>query len=42
MNSTGNLRWLDAAVIFVYMGAVAYIGWRCSRRQTSTESYFVA
>jgi len=42
MNSTGNLRWLDAAVIFVYMAAVAYIGWRCSRRQTSTESYFVA
>ncbi len=38
----GFVRWLDLAVIALYMGAVAYIGLRCSRRQTSTESYFVA
>jgi len=38
----GSFRWLDLVVIALYMGAVAYIGLRCSRRQTSTESYFVA
>jgi SSS family solute:Na+ symporter len=36
------LRWLDLLVIAVYMAAVATIGWRCSRRQASTEAYFVA
>lgn len=38
----GAVRWLDLVVIALYMCAVAYIGWRCSHRQTSTESYFVA
>jgi len=37
-----NIRWLDLLIIAVYMVAVAYIGWRCSHRQTSTENYFVA
>lgn len=37
-----NIRWLDLVIIAAYMVAVAYIGWRCSHRQTSTESYFVA
>ncbi len=37
-----SLRWLDMVIIALYMVAVAWIGWRCSRRQTSTESYFVA
>ena len=37
-----NIRWLDLLIIAAYMVAVAYIGWRCSHRQTSTESYFVA
>ncbi len=37
-----NIRWPDLLIIVGYMAAVAYIGWRCSRRQTSTESYFVA
>lgn len=37
-----NLRWIDLLVIALYMGVVAWIGWRCSRKQTSTENYFVA
>ena len=37
-----SVRWLDLVVIVLYMGVVAYIGWRCSRKQTSTENYFVA
>lgn len=37
-----NIRWLDLAIIVTYMVAVAYIGWRCSHRQTTTENYFVA
>lgn len=37
-----NIRWLDLGIIAAYMAAVAWIGWRCSHRQTNTESYFVA
>ena len=37
-----NLRWLDAAVILVYMVGMVLMGLRFARRQTSTESYFVA
>lgn len=37
-----KLRWLDLAIVGIYMLAVAYIGWYCSRKQSSTESYFVA
>jgi len=37
-----NLRWLDLGIIAAYLVVVAYIGWRCSHRQTTTESYFVA
>lgn len=37
-----NLRWIDLLVVLLYMGGVAWIGWRCSRKQTSTENYFVA
>lgn len=35
-------RWLDLLVIVLYMAAMAAIGLRFSRRQTSTETYFVA
>jgi SSS family solute:Na+ symporter len=38
----GSVRWLDVLVIVVYMGALVSIGLRFSRRQTSTERYFVA
>jgi len=37
-----SLRWLDLIVIVLYMGAMAVVGLRFARRQTSTESYFVA
>lgn len=37
-----NLRWLDALTTAAYMAAVLLIGLRFSRRQTSTEAYFVA
>ncbi len=37
-----GLRWLDLAVIVVYMAAMLLIGLRFARRQTSTEAYFVA
>ncbi len=35
-------RWLDLAVIVAYMAGMAAVGLRFSRRQTSTETYFVA
>lgn len=38
----GNLRWLDVTVIAAYLATLASIGLRFSRRQTSTERYFVA
>ena len=37
-----NLRWLDLAVIVVYMLAMLAVGRWFARRQTSTEAYFVA
>jgi len=37
-----SLRWLDAAVILVYMLAMVMIGRWFSRRQKTTEDYFVA
>ncbi len=37
-----NLRWLDLAVIAVYMLGMLAIGFRFAKRQTSTEQYFVA
>ncbi|MDE3067141.1 MAG: sodium:solute symporter [Verrucomicrobiota bacterium] len=36
------LRWLDLLVIAIYMAAMALMGLRFARRQTSTERYFVA
>src|ERR1043165_8069890 len=39
---TSTLRWLDLAVILLYMGAMAALGLWFARRQTSTEAYFVA
>src|SRR4029077_8815564 len=39
---TSSLRWLDLAVILLYMGGMAAVGLWFARRQTSTESYFVA
>jgi hypothetical protein len=38
----GNLRWLDVTVIAAYLATPARIGPRFSRRQTSTERYFIA
>src|SRR3954453_6834145 len=37
-----SLRIPDLIVISIYLVAVAWIGFRFSRRQTSTEAYFVA
>jgi SSS family solute:Na+ symporter len=37
-----SIRWPDAAAILVYMAALIAVGIRFSRRQTSTERYFVA
>ena len=37
-----SVRWLDPLIIVVYMVALVSIGVRFSRRQTSTERYFVA
>lgn len=37
-----TLRWLDAAVILVYMAAMLLVGRSFAKRQTSTEAYFVA
>lgn len=37
-----NGRWLDGLVLLLYLGAMAAVGWRLARRQTSTEAYFVA
>ncbi|MEI6568568.1 MAG: sodium transporter, partial [Verrucomicrobiota bacterium] len=37
-----TLRWLDMLVIALYFVGVAWIGFRFSRRQTTTEAYFVA
>lgn len=34
-------RWLDLAVILAYMAVLVGVGIRFSRRQTSTEAYFV-
>ncbi len=36
------VRWLDFVIIAGYMGLLAGLGVRFSRRQTSTERYFVA
>ena len=38
----GAFRWLDALVIVAYMATLIGVGVRFSRRQTSTERYFVA
>lgn len=37
-----GLRWLDAMVVAVYMTVMIVIGLRFARRQTTTETYFVA
>src|SRR5215469_10681087 len=38
----GTVRWLDLLVIVAYMVTLILVGIRFSRRQTSTERYFVA
>ena len=38
----GRLRWVDLVVVIAYMAGMAAIGMRFSRRQTSTETYFLA
>ena len=37
-----SLRWLDLAVIVIYMGAMLMVGRSFAKSQTSTEAYFVA
>jgi SSS family solute:Na+ symporter len=37
-----GLRWIDAIVVVGYMAVMIAIGLRFSRRQTTTEAYFVA
>jgi SSS family solute:Na+ symporter len=37
-----SLRSLDLVVIAIYFVAVAFIGLKFARRQTTTEAYFVA
>ncbi len=37
-----NLRWIDLLIVIAYMGVLAGVGIRFSRRQTSTEAYFIA
>jgi hypothetical protein len=37
-----GLRWLDVLMVVVYMVALVAIGFRFSRRQTTTEAYFIA
>jgi SSS family solute:Na+ symporter len=37
-----NVRWLDLSIMFVYLTALVSIGVHFSRKQTSTEEYFVA
>ena len=36
------MRWLDFAVVLAYLAAMAALGFRFSRRQVTTEDYFVA
>ncbi len=36
------MRWIDLVLVVVYMAVSAWVGLRFARRQTSTESYFVA
>src|SRR5579859_1906718 len=38
----GTVRWIDVVAIVGYMAALVSLGLRFSRRQTSTERYFVA
>jgi len=37
-----QLRWFDAVIVVLYFVVVAWIGFRFSRRQNSTEAYFAA
>ena len=37
-----GLRWIDVVVVAAYMTAMVALGLRFARRQTSTETYFVA
>ncbi|HYO84270.1 MAG TPA: sodium/solute symporter [Bryobacteraceae bacterium] len=39
---TPSVRWLDFAVVFAYLMGMTALGLRFSRRQTTTENYFVA
>lgn len=35
-------RWLDLSIMLAYMAAMVWVGLRFSRKQTNTETYFVA
>src|SRR5437016_3097542 len=37
-----NQRWLDLGIMLAYLAAMVAVGVRFSRKQTSTEQYFVA
>ena len=38
----GNQRWLDFGIMLAYLAAMVSVGVRFARKQTSTETYFVA
>ena len=40
--SNGGLHWLDWCVIGLYAVFMIGVGWYCSRKQTSSEEYFLA
>src|ERR1700734_395690 len=42
MDHMGNMRWLDLLIMLAYLAAMVSVGLRFSRKQTSTEEYFVA
>src|SRR5579864_6330881 len=35
-------HWIDLIIIVMYMAVLALVGFRFARKQTSTETYFVA
>ena len=35
-------RWLDLSIMVAYMAAMVSVGFHFARKQTSTETYFVA
>ena len=36
------MRWIDLTIVVLYLGSLVWLGKWFGRKQTSTESYFVA